>query len=95
VVTDATFGLDHMHDQRHKVVLLAVEDPNPPRGPAHTPEPAPAYLILLHPCYAYGDLPLRFPADQVPRFGTRDADGAVPHAGNSSYLDPAGRRDPA
>ncbi len=95
VVTDATFGLDHLNDQHHKVALLAVEDPNPPRGPPLAPEPPPAYVVLLHPCYAYGDPPLRFPEDQVPHFGARDADGAVPHAVESFYVDPAGERNPA
>ncbi len=95
VVTDATFGLDHLHDQRHKVALLAAQDPNPPRGPPVTPEPPPAYLILLHPCYAYGDTPLRFPDDQLPSFDPPDADGAALHAVKTFYLDPAGQRDPA
>lgn len=93
VVTDSALGRG-LHDDRHKVALLAIKDPNPPRGPALDPQPPSEYVFLLHPCYKPGDEPLRFPNSQLPSFDVPNENGEVPRAIKSDYQDAAGERDP-
>jgi serine/threonine-protein kinase len=93
ITTDATLGLDGLHDQRHKAVLFAPRDTNPPRpGDPYLPS---GYVILVHPAFRPGQKSVPFPdgrPGRVPLPGEeselRPASGPPPFPADDNYADP-------
>jgi hypothetical protein len=75
VTTDKTMGLPRrLHDERQNAVLLGVPEGHAPGGD---------YVILMHPRYQPGAVPVPFPA------------GRLRLEGEDDYEDPVGSADPA
>jgi len=93
ITTDATLGVESLHDARHKAVLFAPRDADPIR-PGELPMPA-GYVILVHPAFLTGEKSVPFPADR-PGLVTlpseepelRPASGPPPFASDDDYADP-------
>jgi serine/threonine-protein kinase len=93
ITTDATLGLDGLHDQRHKAVLFAPRDTNPPRpGDPYLPS---GYVILVHPAFQPGQKSVPFPDGRPGRVRLpgdepelRPASGLPPFAADDDYADP-------
>jgi hypothetical protein len=60
LTTDASLGLDRLHDEDRKAVLLALLDTNPARKSATGRSAAGGYLVLVHPAYRHGEEPVAF-----------------------------------
>ncbi len=93
ITTDATLGVESLHDARHKAVLFAPRDADPVE-PGELPPPA-GYVILVHPAFQSGEKSVPFPADRpgpVPLPGEepelRPASGPPPFASDDDYADP-------
>jgi len=93
ITTDATLGVESLHDARHKAVLFAPRDADPTE-PGELPPPA-GYVILVHPAFLTGEKSVPFPADRpgpVPLPGEepelRPASGPPPFASDDNYVDP-------
>jgi hypothetical protein len=78
ITTDATLGVESLHDARHKAVLFAPRDADPVQ-PGDLPPPA-GYVILVHPAFLTGEKSVPFPADRP---------GPVPLPGEEAELRPA------
>ena len=93
ITTDATLGLDGLHDQRHKAVLFAPRDTNPPRpGDPYLPS---GYVILVHPAFRPGQTSVPFPEGRPGRVRLPDdepelrpASGPPPFPADDDYADP-------
>ncbi len=93
ITTDATLGVESLHDARHKAVLFAPRDADPVE-PGEFPQSA-GYVILVHPAFQSGEKSVPFPADRpgpVPLPGEepelRPASGPAPFASDDDYVDP-------
>lgn len=93
ITTDATLGVESLHDARHKAVLFAPRDAAPVQS-GEPPLPA-GYVILIHPAFLTGEKSVPFPADRpgpVPPPGEqpelRPASGPPPFAADDDYADP-------
>ncbi len=93
ITTDATLGVESLHDARHKAVLFAPRDADPTE-PGELPPPA-GYVILVHPAFRSGEKSVPLPADRpgpVPLPGEapelRPASGPPPFASDDDYADP-------
>jgi hypothetical protein len=101
VPTGATLGLPHLHDERHKAVLVGRRDQG---GPPGEPQAEPAggdHVILLHPAFERGDEAVAIDVPALSRLGTSHAGDELeppgPHAARTSdndYRDPVAARDP-
>lgn len=93
ITTDATLGVESLHDARHKAVLFAPRDADPVQ-PGELPLPA-GYVILVHPAFLAGEKSVPFPADRpglVPLPSEepelRPASSPPPFASDDDYADP-------
>jgi hypothetical protein len=100
VTTDPTLGVPHMHDDLHKVVLVAPWDPSPPRDLRPSGGP-PEFVVLLHPGVTPGQEAVPFGKGSFPAVFPRDCEQELsmtesrPTAAlaRGDYLDPFGARD--
>jgi eukaryotic-like serine/threonine-protein kinase len=97
ITTDATLGVESLHDARHKAVLFAPRDADPVQ-PGEPPLPA-GYVILLHSAFLAGEKSVPFPADRpglVPLPSEepelRPARGPPPFVSDDDYADPVAER---
>src|SRR5262249_48162574 len=93
ITTDATLGVESLHDARHMAVLFAPRDADPIQ-PGELPPPA-GYVSLVHPAFLTGDKSVPFPPDhpgQVSLPGEEPelhpATGPPPFASDDDYADP-------
>jgi serine/threonine-protein kinase len=93
ITTDATLGVESLHDIRHKAVLFAPRDADPVQ-PGELPPPA-GYVILVHPAFLTGEKSVPFPAGRpgpVPLPSEepelRPASGPPPFPADDNSTDP-------
>jgi hypothetical protein len=93
ITTDATLGVESLHDARHKAVLFAPRDADPIQS-GELPMPA-GYVILVHPAFLTGEKSVPFPADRPGLVSLpseepelRPASGPPPFASDEDYADP-------
>ncbi len=93
ITTDATLGVESLHDARHKAVLFAPRDADPIQ-PGDLPPPA-GYVILVHPAFQSGEKSVPFPPDRPGPVSLpgeepelRPASGPPPFASDDAYADP-------
>jgi len=100
VTTDPTLGVPHMHDDLHKVVLVAPWDPSPPRDLRPMGDP-PEFVVLLHPAVIPGQEAVPFDKRTFPAVFPRNCEQELSMTEGrptsdlerGDYLDPFGARD--
>jgi hypothetical protein len=100
VTTDPTLGVPHLHDDLHKLVLVAPWDPSPPRDLRPVGDP-PEFVLLLHPAMTPGQEAVPFDKGAFPAVFPRDCrqelsmteSRAASALARGDYLDPFGARD--
>jgi hypothetical protein len=100
--THSTMGLSHIHDDHHRVVLVAPWDPyRRQNDPPMIWEKAPAYVLFLHPGYQNpGENPVAIDFPGLSEIGIRSCgrDLSPPPferaLGTGAYTDPFAARDP-
>ena len=93
ITTDATLGVESLHDARHKAVLFAPRDADPVQP--GEPSLHAGYVILLHPAFLTGEKSVPFPADRpglvplpIEEPELRPASSPPPFASDDDYADP-------
>ncbi|HEV3026836.1 MAG TPA: hypothetical protein VG457_04645, partial [Planctomycetota bacterium] len=98
----STMGLSYLHDDQHRVVLVAPWDPyRRPNDPPMIWDKAPAYVLFLHPGYQNtGENPVAIDVPGLSEIGIRACGHdlfppPVERAlGTGAYRDPFAERDP-
>jgi hypothetical protein len=87
IKTTPRLGSLNLSDERRKFVLVGCLDPNPPDGrPA---EATPEHLILVHPEYQPGQLPVLVPGEKIRRISRTRAEDVFHRPPSHAVHEPA------